>query len=63
MPHGHHHGIRIGDVVRLKSGGPEMVVIDLESTDLVRCIWAHGTEHIRRDTVPVAAVEKQHCAI
>jgi uncharacterized protein YodC (DUF2158 family) len=33
------HTFKIGDVVRLKSGGPKMVVHSLESSGMVWCQW------------------------
>ena len=32
-------GISVGDVVRLKSGGPAMTVESVISGDVVTCVW------------------------
>lgn len=34
-------GMRVGDVVRLKSGGPDMTVESLRGGGLVDCVWFH----------------------
>lgn len=30
---------RVGDVVRLNSGGPKMTVVDVYPSEWLRCIW------------------------
>jgi uncharacterized protein YodC (DUF2158 family) len=30
---------KVGDVVRLKSGGPDMTVFKLNATNTVECMW------------------------
>ena len=39
--------IRIGDVVRLKSGGPRMTVEEIEEDEIVTCTWFEKNELIR----------------
>lgn len=38
-------GLKIGDKVRLKSGGPEMTVNQLDNSGAgVECVWFDGTK-------------------
>lgn len=49
---------RVGDVVRLKSGGPEMTVQEVDQVhDMVDCRWFDGTKSLR-DEFPSATLEK-----
>ena len=36
--------LRVGDIVKLKSGGPEMTVAQVFQNDQVRCIWFDAGE-------------------
>jgi uncharacterized protein YodC (DUF2158 family) len=50
---------KVGDVVKLKSGGPAMTVeVVTKATEghLVRCVWFDGAE-AKRGTFPAAALE------
>lgn len=48
---------RIGDVVHLKSGGPEMVVLSGENSSApVQCIWHNNTGCIDSAEIPPAAL-------
>lgn len=44
------HEFKAGDVVRLKSGGPDMTVEDIgkygmgATTDRAKCVWFEGTK-------------------
>ncbi len=38
-----------GCVVKLRTGGPEMVVEDIRDDDAVCCVWFAGNE-VKRDT-------------
>lgn len=55
--------LKVGDVVRLKSGGYPMTVIQAglryrgTQTPVVRCMWHTNGIH-RQDTYPVAALRK-----
>lgn len=45
-----------GDLVRLKSGGPQMTIARINSTHL-QCFWFNGKK-IEQYVVPVLVVEK-----
>lgn len=47
----------IGDVVRLKSGGPDMTVKDITPEGLVSCIWFDPNGQYDQTTVPAACLE------
>jgi uncharacterized protein YodC (DUF2158 family) len=42
------HGFKAGDVVQLKSGGPDMTIEDIDkygpgtTTDSAKCVWFEG---------------------
>lgn len=40
--------IEVGDVVRLKSGGPSMTVMDITPEGEVKCEWFSGDDVSRR---------------
>lgn len=48
--------IRIGDVVRLKSGGPAMTVESRDGTDWL-CRWFDSKKEIQRDSFPEASLQ------
>jgi uncharacterized protein YodC (DUF2158 family) len=49
--------MEIGDVVRLKSGGPRMTVeIITTETAVVRCVW-FDNEELKRGIFPAATLE------
>jgi uncharacterized protein YodC (DUF2158 family) len=51
--------LKIGDVVRLKSGGPQMTVDQLgtrEGQEIVRCVWFEGTSK-KTGTFPPVTLE------
>jgi len=39
--------IKVGDVVRLKSGGPDMTVEAIEDDQYVSCVWFQGNNVLR----------------
>jgi uncharacterized protein YodC (DUF2158 family) len=41
--------IKIGDTVRMKSGGPTMTVRDIKDGKLARCEWFDGAKPEMRD--------------
>jgi len=45
---------KVGDVVKLKSGGSRMTVSDIDGTD-VTCVWFEGTK-TQRDTFPAGTL-------
>lgn len=47
---------RIGDIVHLKSGGPEMTISHMLPSGRVFCVWFEGTEK-RQDTFPPEALQ------
>jgi uncharacterized protein YodC (DUF2158 family) len=47
--------LKVGDVVKLKSGGPKMTVIDAQYPDEVECKWFSGSE-TKFDKFPAAAL-------
>lgn len=53
--------IKVGDVVELKSGGPEMTVMEFDEGKLM-CQWfekdEEGAATIRELTLPMAAVHR-----
>ncbi|MDE5578609.1 MAG: YodC family protein [Alistipes sp.] len=56
----------IGDVVKLKSGGPEMTVAQypfktmegVEYPDKVKCEWFNEEYHLKNDVFHIEEVEK-----
>jgi uncharacterized protein YodC (DUF2158 family) len=54
-------GIRIGDVVQLKSGGPDMVVEDQdEMTGDLLCSWFDGSIKVKSAFAPHTLVKVQN---
>lgn len=47
----------VGDIVRLKSGGPRMTVEDTGMVNTVVCVWFVGTK-VERNSFPVSALER-----
>jgi uncharacterized protein YodC (DUF2158 family) len=47
----------VGDVVRLKSGGPQVTVKGLTSDGLVSCIWFTANGQYHQFQVPAACLE------
>ncbi len=50
-------GLKVGDVVKLKSGGPHMTVVGVISKDLLMCNWFDG-QTVKANHVPHEALEK-----
>jgi uncharacterized protein YodC (DUF2158 family) len=50
--------LKVGDVVKLKSGGPEMTIQELDAVNgMVDCIWFDGKTQ-RRDEFSMETVQK-----
>lgn len=52
--------IKIGDVVQLKSGGPEMTVYHIDNyqgTDRCFCVWIDASGKEQRTNYPFAACQ------
>lgn len=48
---------KVGDVVQLKSGSPEMTVIDkVPDGSKVECMWFTADNEARTQTIPVVAM-------
>ncbi|WP_372402914.1 YodC family protein [Alcaligenes faecalis] len=48
---------RIGDVVQLRSGGPEMTVIDMnQKGENVKCVWFMIDNRSRTQSFPAASL-------
>jgi uncharacterized protein YodC (DUF2158 family) len=47
---------RVGDVVQLNSGGPEMTISFILPTGKVFCVWFDGSEK-REETFPPEAIQ------
>jgi uncharacterized protein YodC (DUF2158 family) len=51
---------KIGDVVKLKSGGPEMTVIGISTgpnrSDVFNCSWIDPDHHEQKGTFPAEAL-------
>jgi uncharacterized protein YodC (DUF2158 family) len=51
--------LQVGDIVKLKSGGPDMTVESFDDSIVgmyVNCVWFDGSE-VKRNRFPTAAVE------
>jgi uncharacterized protein YodC (DUF2158 family) len=48
---------KLGDIVRLKSGGPKMTVIGGELSNVLQCAWFMKTNLCEDANFPVAALE------
>jgi uncharacterized protein YodC (DUF2158 family) len=46
----------VGDVVRLRSGGPAMTVTDVWNKDSIHCVW-FANEVVMGENLPSAALE------
>ena len=52
-------GLKVGDVVKLKSGGPAMTIEEIGDYspfgvgghDQAKCVWFEGTKHIHKTAV------------
>lgn len=49
--------IDVGDVVQLRSGGPDMTVEDVPDTTQIACFW-FVQKDLRRETFPALALDK-----
>jgi uncharacterized protein YodC (DUF2158 family) len=49
---------RLGDVVRLNSGGPNCLVVDLPDFKTVTVSWCDEQEIAREDTLPIECVHR-----
>lgn len=55
--------IKIGDVVKLKSGGPDMTVMKIgkfgydEHLQSAQCSWFKSSNEVERDIFPIEALE------
>ena len=47
-----------GDVLRLKSGGPKMTVLDMDGADSVSVSWFDRNGKLHKDSFTVAMVER-----
>ena len=50
-------GLKVGDVVKLKSGGPHMTVVGVISKELLMCNWFDG-QTVKANHFPHEALEK-----
>jgi uncharacterized protein YodC (DUF2158 family) len=48
----------VGDVVRLKSGGPKMTVVEATGDGWVTCVWFNPDGKKDTGTFPESGVEK-----
>jgi uncharacterized protein YodC (DUF2158 family) len=48
---------KIGDVVELRSGGPEMTVIGEQAPNLIMCTWFDKNDESRSQAFPKEALE------
>lgn len=50
----------VGDVVQLKSGGPQMTVVEVGESSDVKCMWFpdYKSESVREDHFPIDALKK-----
>lgn len=56
-------GLKVGDVVRLKSGGQKMTVTFTGGTHMdgsVRCVWHDGEGKVHREWFPEEAIAVVH---
>lgn len=52
-------GLKVGDVVRLKSGGPKMTInVAPDNSGIVRAVWFHNFDEDRGGFFAEAALEK-----
>ena len=55
--------IKLGDVVKLKSGGPEMTVIKIgkfgydDRLQSAQCSWFKSSNEVERNVFPIEALE------
>lgn len=47
----------VGDVVRLKSGGPKMTVVESDKQDGLLCQWFDRNGKLHKDTFAVAMLD------
>lgn len=50
--------IKIGDVVFLKSGGPNMTVEKIQDNDIADCIWFDKDKNLQRNTFSLSILQK-----
>lgn len=50
--------IAVGDIVRLKSGGPDMSVESLSASGYANCVWATADGQVERHGFPVVCLAK-----
>jgi uncharacterized protein YodC (DUF2158 family) len=51
--------LEVGDVVRLKSGGPPMTVEAIES-EAVRVVWINDQQQVHRESFPSGALAREN---
>lgn len=51
--------IKIGDVVLLKSGGPNMTVEKIQDNDLADCLWFDQDKNLQRNTFSLNVLKKR----
>jgi len=56
LNHDTNQQFNLGDIVRLKSGGPAMTIAQI-GKGLVRCFW-HGGKKVEEKVLPVQVLEK-----
>lgn len=51
--------IKVGDVVILVSGSPDMTVLEIYTNSEVRTVWFDDTKHFQTGVFPVSGLRKK----